>query len=70
MTPTYEFECLKCDKTREKFYPTIMKAPRSIKCKCGQAMKRLPGAGAGIIFRGSGFYETDVKQKKGGEEDG
>ena len=36
-----------------------------IRCpKCGGKTKKLIGAGAGIIFKGSGFYETDYKRKK------
>lgn len=35
-----------------------------IHCKTG-AVRRLIGSGAGIIFKGSGFYETDYKQKRG-----
>ena len=35
------------------------------KCpKCSSSLKRLIGAGAGIIFKGSGFYATDYKMKK------
>ncbi len=30
--------------------------------KCGGSVKRLIGSGAGIIFKGSGFYETDYKK--------
>ena len=37
------------------------------KCKKRKA-KRLLGLGAGIIFKGSGFYETDYKKKSGGEK--
>jgi putative FmdB family regulatory protein len=37
------------------------------KCKKRKA-KRLLGLGAGIIFKGTGFYETDYKNKRGGEK--
>jgi predicted nucleic acid-binding Zn ribbon protein len=41
-----------------------MSAPPLTKCpKCKGKVDRLIGRGAGIIFRGSGFYETDYKRK-------
>jgi len=43
-----------------------MSATPRIKCeKCGGKCTRQIGVGAGIIFKGSGFYETDFKNKKG-----
>jgi len=37
-----------------------------IRCpECGASCKRLLGAGAGVIFKGSGFYETDYKKGNG-----
>ncbi len=52
--PHYDFVCTKCDKTTEKFYP-MNKAPQFIKCKCGRTMKRLLGAGSGILFKGENW---------------
>ena len=65
--PTYEYSCLKCGKTVEIFQ-SMKDAPLKT-CLCGKKgrIKRLPGLGAGIIFKGSGFYETDYKRKSGGE---
>jgi predicted nucleic acid-binding Zn ribbon protein len=42
------------------------------KCpKCGKpALKRLVGGGAGLIFKGTGFYITDYKNKSGGKKEG
>lgn len=42
------------------------------KCpKCGKTgVKRLLGSGAGLIFKGSGFYITDYKNKSGGKKEG
>ena len=41
-----------------------MNAYPRVRCSnCGGACKRLVGAGAGIIFKGSGFYETDYRRK-------
>ncbi len=60
--PTYEYECGKCGKVFERFQSMTAKPVK--KCpKCGGAVKRLIGKGAGIIFRGSGFYATDYKKK-------
>ena len=44
-----------------------MSEPPHTTCACGneQPVKRKIGTGAGIIFKGGGFYETDFKEKKG-----
>jgi len=58
--PTYEYECRSCGHRFEAFQSIKDKPLR--KCpECGKGVKRLIGAGAGIIFRGSGFYETDYR---------
>lgn len=61
--PTYEYECGACKHKFEKFLPISARLIR--KCpKCGQLkVERKIGPGAGIIFKGSGFYETDYKRK-------
>ena len=60
--PTYEYEC-KAGHRFEKFQSMLDKPLK--KCpKCGKAATRLISAGAGVIFKGSGFYETDYKSKK------
>ena len=60
--PTYEYECTsaKCGHVYEKFQ-SITEAPlkRCPLCRC--KVKRLIGAGAGIIFKGAGFYQTDYR---------
>ena len=62
--PTYSYECKKCTHSFEVFH--TMTAKPHVKCpECKGACKRLLGAGSGIIFKGSGFYETDYKEKKG-----
>jgi putative FmdB family regulatory protein len=60
--PTYEYNCLKCGKTFE-MVQSMKDAPIKT-CTCGQKgkVKRLVGRGAGIIFKGTGFYETDYKR--------
>ena len=62
--PTYTYECKKCGHEKDVFH--AMSATRRVKCsECGGACRRLLGTGAGIIFKGSGFYETDYKTKSG-----
>jgi putative FmdB family regulatory protein len=62
LMPTYEYRCRKCGHEFEDF--KSMSAPPLTKCpKCKGKVDRLIGRGAGIIFKGSGFYETDYKRK-------
>ncbi len=66
--PTYTYECKKCGYRFDCFH-SITAKPK-IQCeKCKGICERLIGNGAGIIFKGSGFYETDYK-KKGGNGNG
>lgn len=64
--PTYEYECRACGHAFETMHS--MTAPVLRKCpKCGKLkLERLISGGAGVIFKGSGFYETDYKAKRGG----
>ena len=60
--PTYEYACRLCDHQFEVFQ-SIKADPLSQCPSCGeQGLRRLIGLGAGIIFKGSGFYETDYKR--------
>ena len=61
--PTYEYECNTCGHAFEVLQS--MAAPKLKKCpECGKkALSRLIGSGVGVIFKGSGFYETDYKRK-------
>lgn len=63
--PTYEFKCPK-GHGFEKFYATITNT-RRLKCPtCGKMARRLISGGAGLVFKGSGFYITDYgKDGKG-----
>ena len=70
--PTYEYLCDACGHEFEEFQSITAKALR--KCpKCSKLkLKRLIGTGAGIIFKGNGFYETDYRSesyKKGKEKE-
>lgn len=70
--PTYDYRCNNCEHEFELFQS--MKDGVKKKCpECGKlALERLIGLGAGVIFKGSGFYETDYRSesyKKGAEAD-
>ena len=68
--PTYEYECAKCGGAFEKFQsmtePALSVCPREL---CAQKrwgkgkVKRTIGGGAGLIFKGSGFYITDYRSE-------
>ncbi|MEZ5276395.1 MAG: zinc ribbon domain-containing protein [Opitutaceae bacterium] len=61
--PTYEYACRLCDHQFEVFQ-SIKADPLSQCPSCGEeGLRRLIGLGAGIIFKGSGFYETDYKRE-------
>lgn len=59
--PTYEYVCDKCEHAFDLFQQ--MSDPVKKKCpKCGaMRLRRLIGTGAGVLFKGSGFYETDYR---------
>src|SRR5215471_17616348 len=59
--PTYDYKCDACGHAFEKFQ-SISAAPIKKCPKCGKMkVKRLIGTGAGLIFKGSGFYITDYR---------
>jgi len=61
--PTYDYQCGACDHVFEEFQSITAKPLR--KCpECGKPkLQRLIGTGAGVIFKGSGFYETDYRSE-------
>ena len=70
--PTYDYECDACGHTMELFQG--INDPVKKKCpECGKnKLKRLFGTGAAIVFKGSGFYQTDYRSegyKKAAKED-
>jgi putative FmdB family regulatory protein len=67
--PTYDYECNKCGHRFEAFQ-SISDKPINRCPKCKGPVKRLIGAGAGLIFKGSGFYITDYKNTKTGSDSG
>ncbi len=60
--PTYVYRCEECGHTFERF-ESIHSEPVQVCPKCGAQARRLITAGAGLIFKGSGFYITDYKNK-------
>ena len=68
--PTYDYECLKCGKSFEAFQSMKDSAYKTCpedKCQVtpwGHGdVKRLLGTGAGLLFKGSGFYITDYRSE-------
>jgi putative FmdB family regulatory protein len=68
--PTYEYHCAKCDKNFEVFqsmkdaaFKTCPEAQCQMKPWGHGEVKRLIGTGAGLIFKGSGFYITDYRSE-------
>lgn len=69
--PTYDYECDACDHKFELF----QQMSEAVKKKCPECgklkLRRLFGTGAAVVFKGSGFYETDYRSdsyKKGAEK--
>ncbi|MBM3276702.1 MAG: zinc ribbon domain-containing protein [Candidatus Handelsmanbacteria bacterium] len=62
--PTYEYQCQKCGTTFETFQ-SIKDAPleKCTKKGCRGKVRRLIGAGGGLLFKGSGFYITDYRSE-------
>ena len=59
--PTYEYRC-PAGHQFEKFFPRINNR-RRLRCPtCGKMAERLISGGAGLVFKGSGFYATDYKR--------
>jgi len=75
--PTYEYQCEKCGLEFEQFQSmkddALTTCPKEAcqKKRWGKGkVQRAIGAGAGLIFKGSGFYETDYKKKPKSENAG
>lgn len=61
--PTYEYYCTSCGFEFEEFQ-SIASEPIQICPQCNGQVKRKISGGSGLIFKGSGFYITDYKNKK------
>jgi putative FmdB family regulatory protein len=61
--PTYEYQCDACEHNFDEFQ-SMSDEPLKRCPKCGKAkLRRVFGAGAAIIFKGSGFYQTDYRSE-------
>lgn len=58
--PTYEYKCEQCGVQFDHFQ-SMTSTPLQTCRDCGGKLRRLIGEGAGIIFKGSGFYCTDYR---------
>ncbi|MBL7191353.1 zinc ribbon domain-containing protein [bacterium] len=67
--PTYDYKCNVC-KYRFEEFQSILSKPITICPRCGGKVERLISGGAGLIFKGAGFYETDYKRKSNGNGGG
>ena len=64
--PTYEYKCANCGYHFEEFQ-SIVAEPIRICPRCGEStVERMINGGIGLIFKGTGFYETDYKKKSNG----
>jgi putative FmdB family regulatory protein len=67
--PTYDYVCRSCGHTFEAFQ-SMLDQPMVTCPQCAEpSLKRLVGSGAGLIFKGSGFYITDYKKSPGGNKE-
>ena len=70
--PTYDYECDACNHKFE-LYQSIVSEPEKKCPKCKKLkLRRLIGTGAAVVFKGSGFYQTDYRSesyKKSAEAD-
>ena len=61
--PTYDYECANCGHEWEEFQQ-ITENPKRRCPECGRLKaKRMIGTGAAVIFKGSGFYQTDYRSE-------
>jgi putative FmdB family regulatory protein len=68
--PTYDYRCTACGHRFERFESINDDALKACpKCSKKKA-KRMLGTGAGLIFKGAGFYTTDYKKPSSGGDSG
>ena len=62
--PTYDYICKKCEKMVE-YFQSMSDAPKKECPDCKEnSLRRVISGGTGLIFKGSGYYLTDYKNKK------
>ena len=61
--PTYNYYCKQCD-SHFSYFQKMSESSFSICEGCGGKIERIISGGTGLIFKGSGFYLTDYKDKK------
>jgi len=62
--PTYEYQCESCGHRFDQFQ-NMSDDPLKTCPECGGDLRRLIGTGAGVLFKGSGFYATDYGRSSG-----
>lgn len=67
--PTYEYECERCGHRFERFQKITDDSVPACP-KCGGDVRKIIAGGAGIIFKGPGFYATDYRKSNGRGRDG
>lgn len=66
--PTYDYICIECSNEFEEFQK--MSDPHLENCpQCSGSLRRKIGGGAGLLFKGSGFYITDYKNSGQSKKD-
>lgn len=62
--PTYDYKCTKCNKTFEVFQ-SITAEPKATcpDTNCGAQAERIMSKGSGFVLKGTGYYQTDFKNK-------
>lgn len=61
--PTYEYECAKCGHAFERFQSMTAEPVKSCPQCRARRVRRILSGGAGVIFKGSGFYQTDYRSE-------
>lgn len=67
--PTYEYQCRDCQ-YRVDYFQSIKEEARTECPRCKGRLERMVSRGGGLIFKGTGFYETDYKKHSTGNDNG
>ncbi|MFA7361511.1 MAG: zinc ribbon domain-containing protein [Candidatus Kapaibacterium sp.] len=67
--PTYDYKCENCGSAFE-FFQSMKDEPMTLCPQCGHnTLKKMVSMPAGLIFKGSGFYQTDYAKKSSSSTD-